>query len=164
MFRFAAPKTIHQLIQRASLILLLGLLLVILPGNAFASRQPITERLKRIFPTLPDNNRACWSGTQSSGALYQICVPILLPPWNGELILYAHGYVSPEEPLAIPAEFGTIQFAANFLGYGMATTSYRVNGLAVLPGAEDILDLLDIFEESGVHQIGSILLVPRWAV
>ena len=41
----------------------------------------------------------CSDGTLSSGALYRICFP---PGWNGELVIYAHGYVRPDAPLAIP--------------------------------------------------------------
>ena len=33
-------------------------------------------------------------GTQNSGALYRIVVPQPPLPWNGELIVYAHGFVS----------------------------------------------------------------------
>jgi pimeloyl-ACP methyl ester carboxylesterase len=87
----------------------------------------------------------CTEGTQSSGALYQICMP---PSWNGDLLVYAHGYVSPIEPLAIPAESTQIAEAANLLGYAFATTSYSVNGLAVLEGKADILDLVTVFSDT----------------
>ena len=47
----------------------------------------------QVFPamaqTLPLN---CVEGTQMSGAVYRICMPTALP-WNGDLVLYAHGYV-----------------------------------------------------------------------
>ena len=39
-------------------------------------------------------------GTQASGAIYRICMPDLF--WNGDLILFAHGYVSPTLPVGIP--------------------------------------------------------------
>ena len=41
----------------------------------------------------------CSDGTLSSGALYRTCFP---PSWNGELVIYAHGYVRPDAPLEIP--------------------------------------------------------------
>jgi pimeloyl-ACP methyl ester carboxylesterase len=88
---------------------------------------------------------ACTNGTQDSGALYQICMPAA---WNGDLLVYAHGYVSPIDPLAIPAESGQIADAANLLGYAFATTSYSTNGLAVLEGKADILDLVEVFSDT----------------
>ena len=38
----------------------------------------------------------CPNGIQGSGALYFVCVP---PQWNGDLVIFAHGYVAPQEPL-----------------------------------------------------------------
>lgn len=89
-------------------------------------------------------------GVQASGAKYRICMPAL-PLWNGDLLVYAHGYVPATEPVAIPEDQlslpdGTyIPDAANLLGYAFATTSYSVNGLAINPGLADLVDLVDIF-------------------
>ena len=89
-------------------------------------------------------------GVQESGAVYRICMP-LIPPWNGDLVVFAHGYVSPTEPVGIPENQmtlpGGITLAdiANSLGYAFATTSYSTNGLAVLEGVADLVDLVDIF-------------------
>ena len=85
---------------------------------------------------------------QASGAIYRICVP---NNWNGDLIIYAHGYVSPTEPVAIPEDQmsvggNSIIDLVNLLGYAFATTSYSMNGLAIQPGIADIVDLVDIFE------------------
>ena len=72
----------------------------------------------------------CREGTLSqSPALYRVCFPAA---WNGDLVVYAHGYVSADEPLAIPddaVEGQPIEQIVNGLGYGYATTSYRANGL-----------------------------------
>jgi pimeloyl-ACP methyl ester carboxylesterase len=83
-------------------------------------------------------------GTQASGALYQICMPGLLP-WNGELIVYAHGYVSPTAPLAISHEAEFLVSAFSQTGYALASTSYRSNGLAVFDAMEDLRELVEIF-------------------
>jgi pimeloyl-ACP methyl ester carboxylesterase len=89
-------------------------------------------------------------GVQESGAVYRICMPFI-PPWNGDLVVFAHGYVSPTEPVGIPENQmtlpGGITLAdiANSLGYAFATTSYSTNGLAVLEGVADLVDLVDIF-------------------
>jgi pimeloyl-ACP methyl ester carboxylesterase len=89
-------------------------------------------------------------GLQDSGAVYRICMPTI-PPWNGDLVMFAHGYVPPTEPIGIPENQmtlpGGITLAdiANSLGYAFATTSYSTNGLAVLEGVADLVDLVDIF-------------------
>jgi len=88
-------------------------------------------------------------GLQASGAVYRICMP---PNWwyNNQLVIWAHGYVAFNEPIAIPDDqlcIGDlcIPDVANTLGFGFATTSYATNGLAIVPGIADILDLIDIY-------------------
>ncbi len=89
-------------------------------------------------------------GVQTSGAKYRICMPGYMP-WNGDLLVYAHGYVPASAPIAIPEDqlylpdSTYIPDAANLLGYAFATTSYSVNGLAIEPGLADLVDLVDIF-------------------
>ncbi len=128
--------------------LLLALWGVLLFSVAPQARAVPADRrhARRAFPAHRQDTLVCVNGTQSSGALYRVCIPLILPPWNGELIVYAHGYVSPEEPLSIPQEFSDLSFYANFLGYGTAATSYATNGLAVLPAIPDLLELPGIVE------------------
>ncbi len=88
-------------------------------------------------------------GFQDSGAIYRICMPGD-GFWNGDLIIFAHGYVSVVQPLAIPdgqLDLGGVSIpeVANLIGFGFATTSYRTNGLAIKDGLDDILELVDIF-------------------
>lgn len=80
----------------------------------------------------------CREGTLESGALYQLCFPA---SWNGTLVIYAHGYVRPDEPLKNPDDVvGGLPVSAvvTGLGYGYATTSYRSNGLVAADAAEDL--------------------------
>ena len=93
-------------------------------------------------------------GTQTSGAVYRICMP---PSWwyNGDLVIYAHGYVAPYEPVAIPEDQLCLQDNGpclpdiiNVLGYGFATTSYSTNGLAVQQGVADVVDLVNVFAQT----------------
>ncbi len=90
-------------------------------------------------------------GTLPSGAVYRICMPAL--GWNGDLVIYAHGYVTPTAPIAIPeAQLrlpdGTyVPDMVTSLGYAFATTSYHRNGLAVQEGIADILELVGRFNE-----------------
>jgi pimeloyl-ACP methyl ester carboxylesterase len=92
----------------------------------------------------------CEDGEQASGAKYRICTPTVT--WNGDLVLYAHGYVGPDEPVEIPEDQmslpgtgTTIDQIVTDLGFAFATTSYYTNGLAVLPALSDLLDLVHIF-------------------
>jgi hypothetical protein len=102
----------------------------------------------------------CENGTLSSGALWEICLP---PSWNGSVIVWAHGYVSPYQPLAIPNDVveGTpVSALALGLGYAYATTSYRSNGLAAVDGSYDVEDLLSEFdalvgEPSSAYLVGA---------
>lgn len=87
------------------------------------------------------------NGTLPGSALSRMCIPTA--GWNGSLVVYAHGYVKPDAPLAIPSlQFpdGTdIADAVQRRGYAFATTSYHQNGLAVLEGVEDIRELIAAF-------------------
>jgi pimeloyl-ACP methyl ester carboxylesterase len=88
----------------------------------------------------------CVDGVLPSGALSRICVPL---GWNGQLVVFAHGYVAPGQPLAfhqLQLPDGTdIPTLVQGLGFAFATTSYRQNGLAVLEGADDIRELVAQF-------------------
>jgi hypothetical protein len=106
---------------------------------------------------------ACQEGQQSSGALYRICMPTF-PPWNGDLIVYAHGYMNPRDPIRIPEEQlhlpdGTyVPDVVNLMGYAFATTSYSANGLAVSQGLADLEDLVTIFRQAH-PAVNRVLLV-----
>jgi alpha-beta hydrolase superfamily lysophospholipase len=71
--------------------------------------------------------------------------------WNGDLVIFAHGFVAPQEPVGIPEgqltfEDGTsLPQIVNLLGYAFAMSSYRKNGLAILEGVEDTRELVQIF-------------------
>ncbi|NIM94633.1 MAG: hypothetical protein GTO18_13110 [Anaerolineales bacterium] len=103
-------------------------------------------------PALAMDQDNCVEGTHREGALYLICMPTERE-WNGDLVIFAHGYVAFNEPLQIPDLYlpdGTyLPDIANGLGYAFATTSYSENGLAVLEGIQDLRDLVDVF--SGIH-------------
>ncbi len=97
---------------------------------------------------------ACEAGALPSGALSLICVPDV--GWNGELVVYAPGYVDPNQPLGfyhLTLPDGTpLPTLVQTLGYAFATTSYRQNGLAILEGVDDIKELLGAFLDSGFAQ------------
>jgi pimeloyl-ACP methyl ester carboxylesterase len=85
----------------------------------------------------------CSDGTLAHGALYRICFP---DSWNGDLVLFAHGYVAPQHELAIPDENvggQPVSTMVTGLGYAYATTSYRANGLVAPDAVDDLLELVD---------------------
>jgi pimeloyl-ACP methyl ester carboxylesterase len=76
------------------------------------------------------------------------CIP---PNWNGDLVMYAHGYMPAQLPLALPLEELTVDgiFIPTVLfsqGYAFATTSYHKNGYAVEQARKDLNDLLKHFK------------------
>lgn len=81
--------------------------------------------------------------------------------YNGNVVIFAHGYSEAGQPLRIPEEQlyladGTpLVEMLNGLGFGFATTSYSRNGLAVLEGMRDIRDLVDIYktQNGGVDKV-----------
>ncbi len=84
------------------------------------------------------------------------CNLISLPEegmWNGDLVIFAHGYVSPtiEMPVIvdyeIPPDNKTVSQILTGLGYAFATTSYSDNGLVIPHAVEDIKQLRDWFLE-----------------
>jgi pimeloyl-ACP methyl ester carboxylesterase len=89
-------------------------------------------------------------GTQTSGARYRICMPDT-GQWNGDLVVYGHGYVAFNVPTGIPEDQlnlpdGTsVPGIINGLGFAFAATGYSKNGLAVLEGVDDVVDLVRIF-------------------
>jgi pimeloyl-ACP methyl ester carboxylesterase len=89
----------------------------------------------------------CVFGTLPHGAKSLICIPA--EGWNGDLVVWAHGYVDITQPLDfahLELPDGTIlPLVAQLLGFAFATTSYRSNGLVVLPGVEDVLELIAAF-------------------
>lgn len=112
-------------------------LVVFLPATARAQAVP--------GPCVPD--------ALPSGALSLTCVPAL--GWNGQLVVYAHGYVAPGLPLdfyQLTTPDGTsLPLLVQSLGFAFATTSYRQNGLAILEGAADIRELVEAFNTSPTH-------------
>lgn len=74
-----------------------------------------------------------------------VCIP---DAWNGGLILYAHGFVPVQAPLALPldeltlADGRTVPEILLPLGFAFATSSYHKNGYAVEQGGADMTALL----------------------
>ncbi len=93
----------------------------------------------------------CPPGTHPIGTN---CNLISLPEegtWNGDLVIFAHGYISPAigTPVVVDYEMApdnkTVSRILTDLGYAFATTSYRDNGLVIPQAVEDIRQLREWF-------------------
>lgn len=86
------------------------------------------------------------NGVQTDGAVYVLYMPET-SCWNGGVVVFAHGYVAPELPIGVPTDqlsIGGVSLPATFnqLGYGFAASSYSKNGLAIVEGVKDTMDLV----------------------
>jgi hypothetical protein len=115
---------------------------------------PVPPTSLPLQPTVsPLVTAECPAGTTTasgalpgSGALYLICVP---PAWNGTLVVYAHGFVNPFDPVAIQDDVvggSKVSEIVTGLGVAFATTSYRDNGLIVFEAEQDLLRLVQTFD------------------
>jgi len=86
-------------------------------------------------------------GRASSGALWEIDKPA---DWNGELVLYLHGYSSPTDPVALPHN-EAIRDSLVARGFAVAASSFSSNGYAVREGVRESDDLNDVFRERIGH-------------
>ena len=84
------------------------------------------------------------NGVTADGALYQFIVP---NPWNGQLVVYSHGYVAATAPIALPntpLELAAFQVITS-QGLAVAYSSYAENGWAVKNGAQTTHQLRGLF-------------------
>src|SRR3954447_3127839 len=89
---------------------------------------------------------SCTEGTLPHGALSLFCIPT--SGWNGNLVIWAHGYTAFDEPIDFQNLFVDDIYLPDLvqrLGFAFATTSYRQNGLAILEGVDDVRNLLAAF-------------------
>jgi dienelactone hydrolase len=102
-------------------------------------------------PDLPD---FCAAGVLDEAQIL-ICVP---PGWNGDLLVFAHGYVAPTDgdpvipwdQLELP-DGTSLPGIVTGLGFAFATTSYSDDGLAIVPGVQDVEDLVRHFRRLHPH-------------
>ena len=85
------------------------------------------------------------TGTFSDGATYEIQLPAV--QWNGTLVLYSHGYVTPGS--ANPAQDVGDPLTGGWLldhGYALAGSSYATTGWAIQQAIPDQIDTLNTFD------------------
>jgi pimeloyl-ACP methyl ester carboxylesterase len=96
------------------------------------------------------------TGTLRDGATYLIQVPA---KWNGTLVLYSHGYVTPGSPN--PAmDVGDPLTGAWLLsnGYALAGSSYATTGWAIQQAIPDQLSTLNTFD----RRVGTPVRTIAW--
>lgn len=81
-------------------------------------------------------------GRIGPGSLYRLFRPT---NWNGRLLLYVHGFVASDAPVALPAEGDLIISVAAPQGFAVAFSSFSTNGWDVKDGAQRTQQLLGIF-------------------
>ena len=125
-----------------SRLLVLCALLVLVSGVLF------TFGVVRAAPSV-----TTYTGT-IDGANYKIEVPA---NWNGTLVLYSHGYVTPGSPLTA-TDVGDPATGAWLLanGYALAGSSYSTNGWALQQAFHDQIALLDFFAANIGHPTRTI--------
>lgn len=87
-------------------------------------------------------------GQSGPGSTYALLRPA---EWNGGLVVWAHGYIQPFQPVQLPADdfenLGAVRDHALRAGYGFAYASYSHNGYAVKDGAQRTHELRGLFSE-----------------
>jgi pimeloyl-ACP methyl ester carboxylesterase len=81
------------------------------------------------------------------GGLYRIEIP---DTWNGELVLYAHGYVAEAGQNGTMLRVGNHSIREHLIqeGFAWAASSYRCNGYVPGQGLVDTMALVDLFSKT----------------
>jgi pimeloyl-ACP methyl ester carboxylesterase len=100
--------------------------------------------LSRVLPNGGTARLSVDEGEIGRGSVYRIYVPDV---WNGDLVLYAHGFKDLDEPIVPPTadDWPALRDALLELGYATAYSSFSENGLAVKDGAQRTHQLRGIF-------------------
>lgn len=125
--------------HRLRILLPIAMLLTLISGLTIGARTAYSSSLETL------------TGTFSDGATYLIEKP---NPWNGTLVLYSHGYVTPGSPN--PArDVGDVGTRSWLLtnGYALAGSSYATTGWALQQAFTDQISVLNTFDsEVGAPQ------------
>src|SRR5213078_1585726 len=122
--------------QLSIAVSVMALVLVASCGVAFATHSPSAAR--EVV------------GLDTTGAQYALFLPY---NWNGDLVVYAHGFFDPATPVALPdaAPVDVAPWVAELrerllqAGYAVAYSSFSENGWAVDNGAQRTRELRPLF-------------------
>lgn len=76
------------------------------------------------------------------GSQYELAMPA---NWNGILVVYAHGIVDPQAPVALPDDVTPLRDGLLSQGFAMAYSSFASNGYAVKDGMQRTHQLKALF-------------------
>jgi pimeloyl-ACP methyl ester carboxylesterase len=111
--------------------------------HSFAQMGALAMALHASRPKAHTSGTTTYQGTFPDGATYLMEVP---SNWNGTLVLYSHGYVSPGSPN--PAYDVGDGLTGSYLlaqGYALGGSSYATTGWAVQQALPDQIAVLDTF-------------------
>jgi pimeloyl-ACP methyl ester carboxylesterase len=152
--RLHAHPSFHPSLARASWAGVLALLLATGAGcgkksavapsvtDPAVARAAEADRHRRY-----DGRQVHLEGRVSSGALWEIDKPA---DWNGDLVLYLHGYSFPTDPVALPHN-EAIRDSLVARGFAVAASSFSRNGYAVREGVRESAALSEIFHDRIGH-------------
>jgi len=83
-----------------------------------------------------------FDGATGPGSVYRLIRPT---NWNGILLLYAHGYVSKDQPVGIPDDAQLVAALAAAQGFAVAVSSFSENGWVVKDGTQRMHQLVGLF-------------------
>jgi pimeloyl-ACP methyl ester carboxylesterase len=125
--------------------LLAALLAVTLALPACADHDPTAiDSGARAFATSGIGAGPAQLTGELAGTQYSLHVPA---GWNGDLVVYAHGFIDPAMPIALPTADGFTAIRDGLLerGVAVAYSSFGENGFAVKDGAQATHQLTGIF-------------------
>ena len=145
-----------------SLLLILTMLLAVAPAMQAAAE---TSTIIPADQAYCETNGGTY-GEDGAGSNYCLWIPPA--GWNGDLVIYAHGYVDPLVPagmipwdqLVLDASSTppvTLPLVLTGMKYAFAITSYSKNGLAMNEGITAVNQLAGLFKTE--HPQGHIFLV-----
>src|SRR5918993_1198295 len=110
-----------------------------LKRRLFATLFAITTMLGLASPALAD---VVINGKTGPGSVYRLVRP---SNWNGILLLYAHGYVSKDEPVGITPDAAMVIQLLAPRGFAVAVSSFSENGWVAKDGTQRTHQLLALF-------------------
>jgi pimeloyl-ACP methyl ester carboxylesterase len=114
---------------------------VVLLAACIDAPSPVAPSAASLSPSSNASSEII-DGSVGPGALYRLSRPA---NWNGDLVVYSHGFVSPDQPVALPPEGDLFINLFGAQGYAVAFSSFSENGWVVKDGAQRTHQLLGIF-------------------
>ena len=117
------------------------------PDHGLSAGNPVAKNAEPI--QLDGATR--YEGVMGGENIYVFVVP---DDWNGELVLYSHGFVDAGEPIQEPDKDNVAEIRDRIVGMGFAWAygSYRENGMAVKDGAWATRQLVGKFQATVKQQ------------